>query len=56
MEMTLGRLADWIIVISFFSFFGGAIGRIAAELIIILCEKLRDWRKRRRERKEKPVQ
>lgn len=56
MEMTLSRLADWIIVISFFSLCGAGIGHVIAQLVCLGVDNIKDWRKRRKEQKEQPTE
>ena len=50
-EMTLSRLADWIIVISFFSLCGAGIGYIIAEFVTRVIDGIRKMLKRHKERK-----
>ena len=50
-EMTLSRLADWIILISFFSLCGAGIGYIIAEFVTMVIDGIRKMLKRHRERK-----
>ncbi len=54
--MTLSRLADWIIVISFFSLCGAGLGCIISELIMMIIDSIRKALKRRRERRNKAAE
>lgn len=51
-NITLSTLADWIIVICFFSLIGCAIGHGLGRLICWIVEKNMDRREKRRQDKE----
>ncbi len=54
--MTLSRLADWIIVISFFSLCSAGLGCIIAELVTMVIDSIRKALKRHRERRNKTAE
>lgn len=55
-EIAMSRLADLIIVITFFSFFSAGIGYMAADLIYTVYKKLRDWKRKRKEHQEESAE
>ena len=54
--MTLSQLADWIIVISFFSIVGATIGHVLGEVICLIADSIREKLKKRKERKAKALE
>ena len=54
--MTLSHLADLIIVIGFFSIICAAVGHVIGELICLIADCIRDWRKKRKERKAQALE
>jgi len=54
--MTLSQLADWIIVISFFSIIGATIGHVLGELICLIADSIREKLQKRKERKTKALE
>ena len=53
--MTLSQLADWIIVISFFSILGATIGHVLGGLICMIADNIWKKLKKRKEHKAKAL-
>jgi heme/copper-type cytochrome/quinol oxidase subunit 3 len=53
--MTLSQLADWIIVISFFSIIGATIGHVLGGLVCMITDSIWKKLKKRKEHKTKAL-